>query len=304
MRRHDQSIERAIKAALATASRSTEILYLRDLSGGCIHQVVEIELSDGQKLVAKLNSSSQKTVFDEECAGLTALQRTNTVVTPVPLACVADDSYAVLLMRRIEPPGGQANSKVMWERFGRDLAALHQVDAGSRYGFDANNHIGSTVQPNEWCNDWVEFNQVHRLGFQLKLLRDRRHVSTSQARMIQTMIDRLDQILPRRPKPSLLHGDLWSGNVIPTSRDDGSGTCAVIDPACSIGDGWADIAMMKLFGGFDRACFDSYGEIHNEPEYLPERILGYQLYHVLNHANIFGGGYVEQAVTLARQLGG
>ena len=305
MKRSDSvdALAQTLHAALRAAGRDGDIESVCDLSGGCIHRVVEITLADCSRLVAKINAADRKPLFDEELQGLQALAATKTVLTPVPLASLVEGSHAILLMSRIEPPAPSRDRHVMAEQFGRELAALHLVDVGERYGFSAANHIGSTFQPNHWCEDWVQFNREHRLGFQLRLARDAGKLKASEARRIEAVIEALDRFLPVRPKPALLHGDLWSGNALPAQHSDGTSTLAVIDPACSIGDGWADIAMMKLFGGFDEACFAAYVAANGNQASSPERIAVYQLYHVLNHVNLFGRGYAPQAMSLASELG-
>ena len=285
-----------LEHALRQASLSGGIASIRNLSGGCIHQVLEITLDDGQRVVAKTNNREAKRLFEEEAHGLRALDASKTVLTPQPLTVAADDSSAILLLSFVEP-GAAASSA--WRRLGADLAALHAADAGARYGFDIDNHIGSTLQPNFWHDDWVEFNAVNRLGFQLDTAMRNHLMTGDEAAMIQSVIERLDQFLPRHPKPALLHGDLWSGNALATSGD----RIALIDPACSVGDGWADIAMMKLFGGFPAECFDSYRGAVSGDDQVEDRIVVYQLYHVMNHINIFGRGYVSQAMALAKSLG-
>jgi fructosamine-3-kinase len=189
-------------------------------------------------------------------------------------------------------------------RRGAELAALHACTdpRGRGYGFDGENHIGTTPQPNSWCADWVEFNAVHRLGHQLRLARDGGSLLAGEAQSFERVIDRLDSLLPRHPRPGLLHGDLWSGNALPTSGGAAGGRVALIDPACSFGDGWADIAMMRLFGGFPPACFEAYAAANPDRDGLEERLAVYQLYHLLNHVNIFGRGYAAQALALAARL--
>ena len=126
---------------------------------------------------------------------------------------------------------------------------------------------------------------------------------TNETARIQVVIDTLEDHIPLYPKPSLLHGDLWSGNAIPTGVGDDE-RIAVIDPACYIGDGWADIAMMKLFGGFPDPCIEAYSASVSDHAQLDSRIAVYQLYHILNHVNLFGRSYVRQAMAIAGSLGG
>ncbi|MCI0362412.1 MAG: fructosamine kinase family protein [Phycisphaerales bacterium] len=295
----------AIERALVEAGLNSKIRSNRSLSGGCIHQVIELTLADGMKLVAKVNSSENKGLFEEEMHGLRALGASGAVIVPKPLSVVAHGENAALLMTAIEPPNDRRSDSAAAAQFGADLAALHQADVGERYGFEMDNHIGSPLQVNSWHDDWVAFNAVNRLGFQAQLAREAGLLNDGQTKSIEKLIDRLDRFIPGKPKPSLLHGDLWSGNALPTlARGGRGGTYAVIDPACSIGDGWADIAMMKLFGGFDESCFEAYRASIGAPDDVEDRLVVYQLYHVLNHVNIFGSGYVGQAMSLVRRLVG
>ncbi|MHC5022314.1 MAG: fructosamine kinase family protein [Planctomycetota bacterium] len=285
-----------VAGALAAAGLCPDIIAARDLTGGCIHRVQQLTLADHTSVVVKINDAPCATLFEEEAAGLRALAATETVLVPRPHVAGVFDGAAMIVMSAIEV--GSADDEA-WRRFGDELAALHATDAGSRYGFDHDNHLGTTPQPNNGCDDWVEFNATRRLGHQLRLVRDARRLDEADCRRLDIVIDHLDRHLPRRPRPSLLHGDLWSGNALPAA----GGRVAVIDPACSIGDGWADIAMMQLFGGFPAACFEAYAAAVEDHDGLPARIAVYQLYHVLNHVNLFGGGYAGQAMALARGLG-
>ncbi len=293
-----------MERALREAGIDLEVTATRELGGGCIHRVLELTLADGSRLVAKMNDGDRLVVFREEAAGLRALAATGTVLVPTPLAVTEQGGTAMLLLTALEP--GPATDAA-WRRFGGELAALH---AGSRrepplYGFDGDNYLGATPQPNGWCDDWVEFNAERRLGHQLSLAGRGGLLDAREADCIGRVIDRLPDLIPRHPGPSLLHGDLWSGNALAARDGEGAGRIAVIDPACSFGDGWADVAMMKLFGGFPQCCFDAYAAAAaaEDRDQLETRIAVYQLYHVLNHVNLFGRGYVGQAMALARAVG-
>lgn len=287
----------AIVAALRHAGVCDEVVATQSLSGGCIHDVVRLSLSDKSCVVAKLNSASKLSIFEEEAAGLEALDATDTVFVPRPLVTITHGNTAVLLMDALEV--ARATDDV-WAEFGRELAALHTCEVGRRFGYGSDNHLGPTPQPNNWCDDWIQFNAEHRIGHQLELLRN--VLCAKEADAIRCVIDQLDRFIPRQPKPSLLHGDLWSGNALQTTDQEGAARIAVIDPACSIGDGWADIAMMKLFGGFPTACHDAYADSVDDHDRIESRIAVYQLYHVLNHITIFGRGYIGQAMSLAQSL--
>ena len=296
------SQKQAIAAALLDAGLDGPISSLRDLSGGCIHQVTEVTLEDGRSFVAKINSADQLRLFVEEAAGLEELGATKTVMVPAPLAAGVYEGCAMLLMTALAP--GRATDDA-WRAFGTQLAALHAADARSagRYGYRADNHLGSTFQPNTFCDDWVEFNAVHRLGFQVDLAQQHGRLTANEVTRLRSVIDRLEHYIPRNPRPSLLHGDLWSGNALPTTDEAGSPCIGVIDPACYIGDGYCDLAMMRLFGGFPTSCFKAYSEAVDDHDGIEQRIAVYQLYHLLNHVNIFGRGYAGQAMSVAAQLG-
>ena len=290
-----------IRQALDQAGLTSEVIATRNLSGGCIHRVVGIDLADGGRLVAKINVGRMVAMFEEEAVSLRSLAATKTVIVPDPLGVMTCDDQVVLLMTAITP--GSATNET-WQEFGRELAALHtrKIENSRGYGFEMDNHIGSTPQPNTWCDDWVEFNEKYRLGYQVRLARDDGKLEAREAKDIESVMLRLDQLIPRHPRPALLHGDLWSGNALPTVDDNGRSRIAVIDPATYVGDGWADIAMMKLFGGFAPSCFEAYADASDDREQLESRIDVYQLYHVLNHLNLFGRGYLQQAMELAARL--
>lgn len=254
-------------------------------------------LDDGRIIVVKSGDASDANRFQAERAGLAALAVTKTVLVPQPLACVAQDGRAWLMLEFLASGAGSAEA---WNRFGAELAALHRFDVGPHYGFEADNYLGSTPQINDWHEDWVEFNRACRFDPQIARADAGGLLGPSERSELQRLLDRLDQIIPSDPFPALLHGDLWSGNALAC----GSGRIAVIDPACSIGDGWADIAMMRLFGGFPDACFKAYAEAVGQriDSDINRRITLYQLYHVLNHLNIFGRGYAGQMRALVADL--
>lgn len=283
-----------IAPALRSIGRSEPIESLRPLSGGCIHQATLVTLRGGDTLVVKCGREAAP-LFHEEALGLNALAATRTIPVPQPLGVWEDGDAAALLMTYVPPAPATERS---WRRLGEELAALHQSPAGERYGFHIDNHLGLTPQPNAWCDDWVEFNRRHRLGFQIERADAAGLLLANEVVELRHLLDRLDHLLPRRPRPALLHGDLWSGNALPTLDE----RVAVIDPAPSVGDGWADIAMMRLFGGFPHACLDAYAQCVDDHEDVDTRIAVYQLYHLLNHLNLFGRGYAGQVMEIVRRL--
>jgi len=257
--------------------------------------VILIERDARSSLIAKLAAPANAGPLEAEAAGLRELYETNTVLTPVVHAIGRRGSDVALIMDAI--PTARATG-AHWISLGHDLAALHAVDVGERYGFHHDNFCGPSPQSNVWCDDWVTFNREHRLRPQVDRAARTGQLSDDEAQRVRDLVDDLDRFIPSRPTPALLHGDLWSGNAIPTADD----RVALIDPACSIGDRWADVAMMELFGGFSSACRSAYEARHAAPSDVDQRLAIYQLYHVLNHANLFGRGYVGRAMSLVDGL--
>src|SRR5262249_30342758 len=144
----------------------------------------------GRRVVAKLNAADARPLFDEEAHGLRALASAATILVPELLTVIIHESHAVLLMTALAP-AAHSPGPAIWRRLGTDLAALHQSAAGERYGFDIDNHIGSTPQPNSWHDDWVEFNAVNRLGFQIALARDNDQIDADECRELERLVTRL-----------------------------------------------------------------------------------------------------------------
>lgn len=289
--------EHAIQTALERAGLTTEITHQRVISGGATQQVIKITLSDGSSRVAKLASGTEAERIRAEADGLRALRDHGHLLVPEH-SLSEDGPHACLLMEHLSPASGTTNHD--WSRFAEELADHHQAPTGVRYGWGRDNFIGATPQPNGWCDDWVEFNAEHRLGFQLRLAKER-NAGSSITDPVEKVIERLADYIPRHPHPALLHGDLWSGNVLPTTHEDET-RVAIIDPAVSIGDAWADIAMLKLFGSPPPIFSDTYEQRCADREQVPQRILVYQLYHMLNHLNLFGGGYAGSVSSIAQRL--
>jgi protein-ribulosamine 3-kinase len=254
------------------------VLVLRPLSSGTTSDVCLAELHDGRRLVAKF---AQPGLLQEEVEGLDALRSTNTVRVPEVHSLHIEHAGAVLLMEEL-PVGGDAD----WADFGRTLAALHQAPAGERYGFTCDNHLGKTPQVNRWMDDWPRFNREQRHGPLVEGLVAGGGLAGPDLELVRRTLASFEAVLPRRPTPSLLHGDLWSGNALALV----GGGVGVFDPVPSIGDALADIAMMQLFGGFPQDCFQGYQEGGGEA-LEPLRLAVYRLHHLLNHQRIFGEGY-------------
>lgn len=271
---------------------------VRSIGGGCINQTYRLTLgdrSDGQSYFVKLNQASGLEMFAAEAAGLADLAAAAAVKVPQPLCYGQAGDRAYLVLEWLELGRGDGRS---WEQLGRDLATLHRwpgTPETTQFGWHRANTIGSTPQPNDWEADWVTFWAERRIGFQLRLAR-RRGGHFPQGDQLLAAIPHL--LKGHRPKPSLLHGDLWSGNAAVTIV----GVPVIFDPAAYWGDRETDLAMTELFGGFPSSFYAGYQAVYpTETGYEHRKIL-YNLYHILNHFNLFGGSYGSQANAMIRQL--
>lgn len=225
--------------------------------------------------------------FRAEAAGLRALAATGTVSTPAVLS-VSDSDITTARIVTGEP-GVSA-----WETLGTQLASLHRLKQPC-FGFPADNFCGRTPQPNPQCDNGHEFYAVHRLQYQGDLARGAGLLDAQASRQLDSLCRKLPELVPDQG-PALIHGDLWNGNVL----FDEAGAPILTDPACYWGWPEAELAMCALFGGFPAAFFDSWeASAAPEPRWR-DRLPIYQLYHVLNHLNLFGGGYHGQAVAILR----
>ncbi|GAB4295505.1 MAG: fructosamine kinase family protein [Thiohalomonadaceae bacterium] len=280
-----------IAAEIGRASGTPFVLRgRRAVGGGCINSTHVLE--DGaRRWFVKLNAAERLDMFVAEAAGLNELAASHTVRVPRPLChgVAAGQSFLVLEWLDLSGSGAQ-------ERFGRQLAAMHGV-IREEYGWWRDNTIGSTPQPNERSMDWMEFMCERRLGHQLDLAVRAGHRRLH--RRGEELLDRMpDLFSDYTPVASLLHGDLWSGNYAVTA----AGEPVLFDPAVYYGDREADLAMTELFGGFGPRFYAAYNEVWPlDPGYKVRKTL-YNLYHILNHHHMFGGGYGQQAERMIDQL--
>jgi fructosamine-3-kinase len=254
------------------------------VGGGCIHNA--FVLGD---YFLKTNRPSFLEMFEAEADGLRAIRATGTIRAPEPVIAGAGESAAFLAMERMDL-GGRGDEGAL----GEQIAALHRC-TDAAHGWERDNFIGSTPQPNQPCGDWAEFFRDRRLGHMLDLLSDRGIDFSGSKRFLERVPDLLGG--GAAAPPSLLHGDLWGGNAGFLS----DGTPVVFDPAVYRGHREADLAMTTLFGGFGPRFYDAYNAAWPpEPGHEERRGL-YNLYHILNHALLFGGGYASQAAGIIRR---
>ncbi len=263
------------------------------VGGGSINSCFHV-LGSGYAFFVKCHQRRYLPMFEAEAAGLEALRRSGCVRVPEVYASGSDDTHAWLVVEWLPGAGAARDSAA---RLGEQLAALHHV-RHAQFGWHRDNTIGLTAQPNPWCDDWVTFWTEHRLGHQLRLARDNGLSRQLQQAGESLMGSLADFFSDYTPEPSLLHGDLWGGNWHVAA----DGMPVLFDPAVYFGDREADLAMTELFGGFPSAFYDAYRAAWPpDAGYAVRRTL-YNLYHILNHANLFGGGYVRQAESMMQQL--
>lgn len=267
--------------------------------GGDINKAYGIQLVNGEILFMKANEKSNLDFFEKESLNIQAIANTKTISTPKLLALGTDNGeevgYSFLLMKFVEL--GDLDEK-FWERFAADLSDMHKADTesfipkndfqnGKKFGFLQDNYIGKTKQINTPKETWLDFFRENRLEYQFKLAE--KHFSSDDFKKINKLLDNLSSFLIEPEKPALLHGDLWGGNVMCNKKS----RAMLIDPACYVGHPEADIAMTELFGGFSGKFYDAYKQTGLiQPEYSERRDL-YNLYHLLNHLNMFGATYLS-----------
>lgn len=266
------------------------VVSRREIGGGSINHAERVELADGRTLLVKTHPGAPEDMFPEEARGLSVLGAAPGA-PPVPEVHHADAGMIVLGW--IPPghldPGG-------WAQLGRALARMHETRS-PRHGFEADNYLGSTRQPNPWYEDGVAFFGEQRLLHQVRLAVEAGRLAGQDAARIEAIVARLPSLLPADEPASLLHGDLWSGNVHP--REDG--VACILDPAAYFGWREADLAMTRLFGALPQDFYRAYEETWPLPAGAPERVDLFNLYHLLNHLNLFGGSYAESVRAASRK---
>jgi protein-ribulosamine 3-kinase len=269
-----------------TTGRPLPCAQIKAIGGGDINAAYRLRSRDIDWFI-KLNSAQLSHMFAAEAQGLQELAAAGQVRVPNVVAWGEHDSQAYLVLDFIELRSMAAGSA---GEFGRQLANLHRL-AQPYFGWHSDNTIGSTPQHNARHGDWVEFWQSRRLAKQLQFAAENGFHGSLQSRG-HKLLEQLPAFFSSyRPQPSLLHGDLWGGNA----AADNQGNPVMFDPACYYGDRETDIAMTELFGGFGADFYRAYqAEFPLDAGYKTRKTL-YNLYHILNHLNLFGGGYLGQA---------
>ena len=277
------------------------------LAGGDVNKAYGIELSNGVDIFMKANEKDNVDFFVQEANNLEAISKTNSIGTPEVVALGTDNGedvgYSFLLLKYV-PEDNKTN--LFWENLARSLANMHKAETerflpkdklakGCKFGFLQDNYIGRTKQINTPTKSWIEFFRDNRLLPQFKLAQ--KYFENDEIKNFEKLIDNISDFLIEPEEPSLLHGDLWSGNILCGKNE----TPYLIDPACYVGHPEADIAMTELFGGFNPVFYSVYKEEGLlQDDYVSRRDL-YNLYHVLNHVNLFGQSYLGAAKAIIKK---
>ena len=285
----------SLDAAITTLfGDSLRIAGRHPVYGGDINRSYRLSLSDGSDLFMKCNTVKNLSFFTAEAQGLAALRGTGAIGVPKPLALGTDQAQGIsfLLMEYLEPAPKVSH---YWEVFGHELAALHRADCSGAvpgdgslpFGFVTDNYIGASPQRNTPAADWITFFRECRLLPQFKMAEG--YFDSGTRLQCTRLLDHLDSYLMEPEFPSLLHGDLWSGNAV-CGPD---GKAWILDPAAYVGHFEAELAMTELFGGFPAAFYQAYREVNPIDSGYRDRRDLYNLYHLLNHLNLFGGSYLS-----------
>ena len=269
-------------------------LHFKPVGGGCICESYQLQLDDGSRFFLKTHVKSSRFpgLFASEFNSLQHLRQAN--IIKVPKAYTHAENF--LLLEYFEEQPRQGN----WQHeFGQQLASLHKSTLQSQFGFEHSNYLGTTTQINNKTNDWVSFWRDQRLRYQLTQLRKKSQEDDEVLNRGYHVLDRLDDILgPVQHSASLLHGDLWSGNV----SQDINGQIVIYDPASYYGHHEAEFGIMKMFGGFGPEVEQAYQEILPFEQGYERRMDCYRLYHELNHLNLFGRSYYSRCLSTINSL--
>ncbi len=266
----------------------------RSVGGGCINQTYCLANS-GYKFFVKVNRLDQASNLRMEYFALAEIRNTRTIAVPEPICVGTAHQHCFLVLEWLDLHNSHQDQD--WQLLGKQLAQLHRVTSKQGFGWHNDNCIGATTQINTWRSNWVDFWIENRLKPQLGMAQRKGFYS-------RTPLEDLWSAVPTyftnyQPIPSLVHGDLWSGNLAFCDRQP-----VIFDPALYYGDREVDIAMTELFGRLPRAFYDSYNQhFPLDSGYHRRRDL-YNLYHILNHFNLFGGSYAFQADELIRKIVG
>jgi len=261
-------------------------------SGGCINNALKLSTSQGDFFL-KWQSGIPEDMFQMEAEGLKLLSKAGTIKIPEVMAFGKLEGKHYLLMENIDSAPPSSN---YWEDFGIALANMHQNNSAGTYGLDHDNYIGKLPQPNDTDENWINFFVQHRLEYQLKLAIENQLVSSDLVDRYRRFYDLLPNLLPI-DQPALLHGDMWSGNVM-VGND---GKACLIDPAVYYGHREIELAFTQMFGGFAHEFYNAYNSSYPLEPGFDERVEIYNIYPHMVHVNLFGTSYLNGVESVLRR---
>lgn len=294
-----ESLTEPLAAMLADTGDPGPIQRARPVSGGCINHAVRVDTRQ-QSYLLKWNAEPLPGLFQVEARGLQLMADTNTIRVPAVLAAAdaQTDCPAYIVLEWLQGSASISDPQALAD-MGHSLAALHRASSAT-YGLDHDNYLGSTPQYNGQDENWISFYRERRLRPQMELAAHNGYLHAARRKGLERVLNRLDEWLGGvQRQPSLLHGDLWGGNLLPGPDN----KLALIDPAVYYGDREAEIAYTELFGGFGSAFYRAYEEAWPLAAGYVERRDLYNLYHLLNHLNIFGESYGSSVDAVVRRYG-
>tara|TARA_B100000965_G_scaffold405935_1_gene441964 strand:- start:280 stop:1164 length:885 start_codon:yes stop_codon:yes gene_type:complete len=272
---------------------ASKIINIQNLSGGSVNQVYKLQLQH-KSLVLKVNSHRDfPNMFELEKQGLDCLNGKSDLIIPqvIDRGHFEENSFLIL-----EYFSKGILGKKFWEEFGRNLARLHS-STEKLFGLNYDNYIGSLIQKNTKKSDWISFFIENRLAFQAQIAFEHKRIDSTTLKMLAMLYKRLHNFLPEE-KPSLLHGDLWSGNFLVSKN----GHAVLYDPAIYYGHREMDISMSLLFGGFHSTFYKAYHEYLPLESNWEERVDICNLYPLLVHVNLFGSSYTSRFKSVLKQF--
>ena len=269
----------------------------QSVGGGSINNAFTLSDGVGGQYFVKTNSPGRLAMFEAEAKGLAEMASSHCIKVPAAI-CFGDDGTQSYIVLEYFDMSGRADQALL----GEQLAAMHRVTA-EKYGWKIDNTIGVTHQPNTQGESWLEFWREHRLGFQLQLAVENGYGGELQSLGERLLVEMPKLFVGRTIEASMLHGDLWGGNIAGLSEDGLSdGTPIIFDPAFYYGDRESDLAMTYVFGGFSANFYASYQSAYPLDDGFAVRKTFYNIYHIINHLNMFGGDYHGQAVNMLEQV--